>query len=232
MGFLFLTPDKLSRLADNLREGNAFELRHEAFGQLAQLPPGELLGHESWPQLKPVLEAALNGDDDDGGDGGDQERPLPSELADLSDRAVKLYARMLQLLNINCKEVFASFVHHLRSIFNASSTTTGSRSSSFLTIPTLDEGLDMQKLNNHYLMQRFNLVAAFAREISAFWTRFPAKFCDEVIETLLGLLSTTTTPATASAAASPKKMTPLHFMALVDPKAVWFVRWTHGHYSR
>ena len=61
MGFLFLTPEKLSRLADNLRQGNSVELRHEAFDQLARLPPGELLGHESWPQLKPVLEAALNG---------------------------------------------------------------------------------------------------------------------------------------------------------------------------
>ena len=37
MGFLFLTPDKLSRLADNLKEGNEFQLRQEALGQLAQV---------------------------------------------------------------------------------------------------------------------------------------------------------------------------------------------------
>ena len=194
---------------------------------LSQLPPGELLGHESWPQLKPVLESALNGEVNSSGAGiDDEERPLPAELAELSDRAVKLYSRMLQLLNVNCKEVFASLTSHLASLFNES-VSSSSSSKCFISIPTLDEGLDLQKLNNHYLMQRFNLVAAFAREIPAFWTRFPTKFADEVIESLLGLLSAVTTTTS-----SPKKMTPLHFMSLVDPKATWFIRWTHGHYSR
>ena len=95
-----------------------------------------------------------------------------------------------------------------------------------MSIPTLEEGLDLQKLNNHYVMQRFNLVAAFAREIPAYWTRFPTKFADEVIQSMLELLSTNVSDD------SLKKMTPLHFMALVDPKAMWFTRWTHGHYSR
>ena len=204
-----------------------------------QLPPGELLGHESWPQLKPVLESALNGEDNSSGSGNDDERrPIPAELSDLSERAVKLYAKMLQLLNVNCKEVFASLTSHLRSMFEAAicfSTSTSSKF--FITIPTLDEGLDLQKLNNHYLMQRFNLVAAFAREIPAFWTRFPTKFADEVIESLLSLLSVGKTPdssggSSSSSGASLRNMTPLHFMSLVDPKATWFTRWTHGHYSR
>lgn len=61
----------------------------------------------------------------------------------------------------------------------------------------------------------------FQHQVTQYWVRYSEKFVEEVLEaslTLLGLQHST-------AVGAPAHMTPLHFLALLDPRANWFTQW-------
>ena len=61
----------------------------------------------------------------------------------------------------------------------------------------------------------------FQQRCPTYWIRYPDKFLDEVLESTLNLLAV----HYSTAVGAPAQMTPIHYLALVDPKATWFIKW-------
>ncbi|XP_050398519.1 protein broad-minded isoform X2 [Patella vulgata] len=92
----------------------------------------------------------------------------------------------------------------------------------------LSNGLDTSKPENIKLLKAFRLMNEFQQEASNYWIRYPDKYLEEVVESTLKLFSVQQTLSTGVQT----YLMPLHYLALVDPKAVWCIKWMHGNYSR
>ena len=96
------------------------------------------------------------------------------------------------------------------------------------TIPKVSDGIDTTLEENEKLLKAFRLMNEFQVQIPQYWVRYSEKFLDDILDATFSLLSinhsTSVSPTT--------QMNPVHFLALVDPQANWFIKWMHGHYSR
>ncbi|KAL5021697.1 hypothetical protein ScPMuIL_000852 [Solemya velum] len=95
-------------------------------------------------------------------------------------------------------------------------------------IPKVRTGLDVTRPDMARLIRAFRLMNDFQHETINYWIRYPDRFLKEIVESTLNLLSIHQVgpPGTIS------HLTPIHFIALLDPKAQWFIKWMHGNYSR
>lgn len=64
----------------------------------------------------------------------------------------------------------------------------------------------------------------FQTHIPNYWVRYPARFLKDLLERTLALMSVN---GQGGMNVQPSlNMTPIHFLALLDPMAEWFKRWT------
>ncbi|ESO96909.1 hypothetical protein LOTGIDRAFT_231711 [Lottia gigantea] len=91
----------------------------------------------------------------------------------------------------------------------------------------LSQGLDIDRPEQSKLLKAFRLMNEFQQEAPNYWIRYPDKYLEDVVESTLKLLS-----IHPSHQAGNIYITPLHYIALVDPKANWCIKWMHGNYSR
>ncbi|XP_071293873.1 protein broad-minded isoform X2 [Agelaius tricolor] len=90
-------------------------------------------------------------------------------------------------------------------------------------------GLDVSNSDVNRLLKKVRLLNEYQKEAPSSWIRHPEKYMEEVVESTLSLLSLKHKP---NHPASPDFLSPMHFLALLDIKAVWFKKWTHAYYSR
>ncbi|XP_053830148.1 protein broad-minded isoform X2 [Vidua macroura] len=90
-------------------------------------------------------------------------------------------------------------------------------------------GLDVSNADVNRLLKKVRLLNEYQKEAPSSWIRHPEKYMEEVVESTLSLLSIKRKP---NHPASPDFLSPMHFLALLDIKAVWFKKWTHAYYSR
>ncbi|XP_064564037.1 protein broad-minded isoform X2 [Zonotrichia leucophrys gambelii] len=90
-------------------------------------------------------------------------------------------------------------------------------------------GLDVSNSDVNRLLKKVRLLNEYQKEAPSSWIRHPEKYMEEVVESTLSLLSLKHKP---NHPASPDFLNPMHFLALLDIKAVWFKKWTHAYYSR
>ncbi|XP_053794989.1 protein broad-minded isoform X2 [Vidua chalybeata] len=90
-------------------------------------------------------------------------------------------------------------------------------------------GLDVSNADVNRLLKKVRLLNEYQKEAPSSWIRHPEKYMEEVVESTLSLLSLKRKP---NHPASPDFLSPMHFLALLDIKAVWFKKWTHAYYSR
>ncbi|XP_064610719.1 protein broad-minded-like isoform X2 [Liolophura sinensis] len=89
-------------------------------------------------------------------------------------------------------------------------------------ISSLKSGLDLRKVESVRLLKAFRLMNEFQREAPGYWVRYPEKYMEEILQSTLDLLSLETAQV----------VSPSHLIAVLDPKASWFIKWMHGSYSR
>jgi len=90
------------------------------------------------------------------------------------------------------------------------------------------DGLDIKQPYVKKLMRCFRLLNSFQQLVPHYWQRYPDGCLDKILRPTMSMLakySTGVNPVTSC-------VTPLHFLALVDWKAKWFINTMHGHSGR
>lgn len=203
-GYMFnMSPEKFGEIAEDLDPVKPLNVRIKALNTLYQFPLSDELTSKNSEGIRKGLLAALADDDEQ-----------------LSDKSLKFHAKMFMASSAHVtKEIYTCLSEHLCCYFT---------DNHFHRV-NLENGLDVSTRGNMRLLKRFRLLNEFQHEVSSFWIRYPEWFLESVLESTFDLLSASPGPGFSSGL---QCMTPLHFLALVDPKATWFKKWMHGNYSR
>lgn len=92
----------------------------------------------------------------------------------------------------------------------------------------IKNGLDISRPEIIRIFKAFRLMNEFQHETTNYWIRYPEQYLDEVLVNTLKLLSINHIGTVGSF----QCLTPVHFVALLDTKAQWFIKWMHGNFSR
>uniref|UniRef100_A0A7N8YJ72 Protein broad-minded n=1 Tax=Mastacembelus armatus TaxID=205130 RepID=A0A7N8YJ72_9TELE len=203
--YAFIRQEQLQILAEKLDSSRSKEVRWEALQALCCAPPSDVLSCESWSSLRRNLCAALT-------------EPDPN----LSDNVLQFFAKSFSSSPFNVtREIYTSLAKSVQSSFLTHK----------LRFPTDSVAIDIYRPEISRLLKQIRLMNDFQREVTTFWIRHPEKYMEEVIECTFSLLSHhheygSTSPGTE------KFLEPIHLLALLDIKAIWFKKWMHGYYSR
>ncbi|XP_070203121.1 protein broad-minded-like isoform X1 [Littorina saxatilis] len=132
---------------------------------------------------------------------------------ELTNLSLKFLAKSYSCTSHHTCEVYVAHVEFLRRQFTSKD----------VSLPAIKNGLNCAQPHHDKLIRAFYLMNQFQQETTNYWVRYPTMYMEKVIESMLGLLSV---PAFHG------RLTPLHFIAIVDPRAKWFNKWMHGNYSR
>uniref|UniRef100_A0A8C5NSN6 Protein broad-minded n=1 Tax=Junco hyemalis TaxID=40217 RepID=A0A8C5NSN6_JUNHY len=200
--YAFMSQEQLQLLTEKLDPSQPKEVRQEALQTLCLAPASDILNSESWPSLSKHLTISLADPD-----------------ATFSEKILRFYAKTFSSSPFNMtKEVYTSLARHLELYFLSEENSLH-----------ISAGLDVSNSDVNRLLKKVRLLNEYQKEAPSSWIRHPEKYMEEVVESTLSLLSLkhkTNHPA------SPDFLSPVHFLALLDIKAVWFKKWTHAYYSR
>ncbi|XP_050828732.1 protein broad-minded isoform X3 [Serinus canaria] len=200
--YAFMSQEQLQLLAEKLDPSQPKEVRQEALQTLCLAPASDILSSESWPSLSKHLTISLADPD-----------------ATFSEKILRFYAKTFSSSPFNMtKEVYTSLAQHLELYFLSEEYSLH-----------ISAGLDVSNSDVNRLLKKVRLLNEYQKEAPSSWIRHPEKYMEEVVESTLSLLSLKHKP---NHPASPDFLSPVHFLALLDIKAVWFKKWTHAYYSR
>ncbi|KAK3607380.1 hypothetical protein CHS0354_022540, partial [Potamilus streckersoni] len=147
---------------------------------------------------------------------------LPELLSDPDEQLAvfiqKFITRAFTSTSHQTCEIYTILAEHLISQFHSRTT----------YIPKIKNGLDINKPENMKMLKLFRLLNEFQQETTSYWIRYPDRYLEMVLESTLNLYATHHMGPVGTSA----QLTPLHFVALLDIKAQWFIKWMHGAFSR
>uniref|UniRef100_A0A8C5T021 Protein broad-minded n=1 Tax=Malurus cyaneus samueli TaxID=2593467 RepID=A0A8C5T021_9PASS len=200
--YAFMSQEQLQLLAERLDPIQPKEVRQEALQTLCLAPASDILSSESWPRLRKHLTISLADPD-----------------ATFSEKILRFYAKTFSSSPFNMtKEVYTSLARHLELYFLSGEYSLH-----------ISAGLDVSNSDVTRLLKKVRLLNEYQKEAPSSWIRHPEKYMEEVVESTLSLLSV---KHKRNPSASPDFLSPMHVLALLDIKAVWFKKWTHAYYSR
>uniref|UniRef100_A0A674H2U8 Protein broad-minded n=1 Tax=Taeniopygia guttata TaxID=59729 RepID=A0A674H2U8_TAEGU len=200
--YAFMSQEELQLLAEKLDPSQPKEVRQEALQTLCLAPASDILSSESWPSLREHLTISLADPD-----------------ATFSEKILRFYAKTFSSSPFNMtREVYTSLARHLELYFLSGEYSLH-----------ISAGLDVSNTDVNRLLKKVRLLNEYQKEAPSSWIRHPEKYMEEVVESTLSLLSLKHKP---NHPASPDFLSPMHFLALLDIKAMWFKKWTHAYYSR
>ncbi|XP_053794991.1 protein broad-minded isoform X4 [Vidua chalybeata] len=200
--YAFMSQEQLQLLTEKLDPSQPKEVRQEALQTLCLAPASDILSSESWPSLSKHLTISLADPD-----------------ATFSEKILRFYAKTFSSSPFNMtREVYTSLATHLELYFLSGEYSLH-----------ISAGLDVSNADVNRLLKKVRLLNEYQKEAPSSWIRHPEKYMEEVVESTLSLLSLKRKP---NHPASPDFLSPMHFLALLDIKAVWFKKWTHAYYSR
>jgi len=143
---------------------------------------------------------------------------LGDDNEDLCLQSLRFTARGLSANSACSREMYVLLVDFLDSQWKSQ------RPSCFVA----KDGLDIAQPYVKKLLRTFRLLNSYQQLVPHYWQRYPDGSLDKILKPTVSLLAkycACLNPTTSS-------ITPLHFLALVDCKAKWFVNTMHGHSSR
>ncbi|XP_032231203.2 protein broad-minded isoform X2 [Nematostella vectensis] len=204
VGYIFISQEKSGKIAENLDPMKPVHVRCKALGALAQVPQSDIIASEHWSAIRKGLLAALADPDEH-----------------LAEKSLKFHARIFLTSSSHAaREIYTCLAEHLWLHFTNSSQ----------RLNTIDEGLNVSAPSNIRLLTRFRLLNEFQHEVPSYWIRYPERFLEEIVESTFSLFSLSTTPR--GVPGEEECLSPLWYIALLDPLANWFKKWMHGNYSR
>ncbi|KAJ7369401.1 hypothetical protein OS493_039340 [Desmophyllum pertusum] len=192
-GYMFnMSPEKFSEIAENLATDKPIHVRINALNTLYQFPLSDELTSKNSDGIRKGLLAALADDDE-------------------TEKSLKFHARMFMASSAHVtKEIYTCLAEHLVPYFSDANRHR----------VNIENGLDVSTRNNQRLLKRFRLLNEFQHEVAAFWIRYPEWFLESVLGSTFNLFSASSDPGFGSSEL--QYMTPVHFLALIDPRATWF----------
>lgn len=202
--YMFMAPNKYKSLAKDIDPSNSLATRISAFSVLQQVPQTDLVASDAWKATRKGLMLAL--------DDNEEEINLQA-LTFISRLFVSGSSHVVH-------EYFLILIENLFEYFNDDT-------SHMISIHT---GLDLGDRRNILLLRKFRLLNQIQKELPTYWLRYSDKYVEEMTESLFQLLEISPTPI--SSTVGKNLMSPLHFLSLLDPQAIWFKYWMHGFYGR
>ncbi|KAL4234490.1 hypothetical protein ACF0H5_006135 [Mactra antiquata] len=132
--------------------------------------------------------------------------------------ALKFVTRAFTTTSPHTKDVYTLLTEHLICQFR-------NRKSS---IPKVKNGLDISRPEVRIILTAFRLMNEFQQETTNYWIRYPEQYLEEILVSTLNLLSIHNIGTVGTS----HTLSPIHFVALIDTKAQWFIKWIHGNFSR
>jgi len=143
---------------------------------------------------------------------------LADDSEDLCLQSLRFVARGLSANSACSREMFVLLIDFLDNQW---------KSQRPMSIVVKD-GLDIVQPYVRKLLRTFRLMNSYQQLVPHYWQRYPDGSLDKILKPTVSLL----TKYCASLNPTTSSFTPLHFLALVDCKAKWFVNTMHGHSSR
>ncbi|XP_056150177.1 protein broad-minded [Lampris incognitus] len=203
--YAFIKQEQLQALAEKLDSSRPKEVRWEALQALCCAPPADVLSCESWSSLCRNLSVALCDPD-----------------PDISEKVLQFFAKTFSSSPLNVtREIYTTLAKSVESNFLSYK----------LGFPTGSKRIDINSPDISRLLKQMRLMNDFQKEVTTFWIRHPEKYMEEIIESTFSLLSLHAEHGLVSPG-NEKPLEPIHLLALLDIKAIWFKKWMHGYYSR
>ncbi|KAM9317399.1 protein broad-minded [Gastrophryne carolinensis] len=134
-----------------------------------------------------------------------------------TEKILRFYAKTFSSSPLNmAREVYTSLAKHLELSFVSKESLK----------PLLLSGMDINKPEVVRTLKKIRLLNDYQKEVPSFWIRHPEKYMEEIVESTLSLLTVT------QDSSSQMLLDPVFYLSMIDPKAVWFKKWMHAHYSR
>ncbi|KAM9703168.1 protein broad-minded [Menidia menidia] len=138
----------------------------------------------------------------------------------LNENVLQFFAKSFSSSPLNVtREIYTSLAQSVESSFRTLR----------LSFPIGSATIDTHRPEITRLLKQIRLMNDFQKEVTTYWIRHPEKYMEEVIESTFSLLCF---HHEQSASETEKILEPIHLLALLDIKATWFNKWTHGYYSR
>ncbi|XP_061197318.1 protein broad-minded-like [Saccostrea echinata] len=202
-GMLLLpNSEELQSVADKLHKSRDIQSKTEAMQILNQNMPADFINSDYWPQIRKNLLDVMT---------------EPEEL--LTHLPLKFITRAFVTTSPQTREIYTMLAEYLIGQFQ---TRKG-------TIPKIKNGLDITNSAIAKLLKAFRLLNEFQQETTNYWIRYPDRYIEEILESTLNLFSIHQMGGPVGTSA---QLSPIHFIAIIDPKAQWFIKWMHGNYSR
>ncbi|XP_067932583.1 protein broad-minded-like [Watersipora subatra] len=209
-GFLFVPLQQLQKYIEQLDKKNNIQTRRAALKSLTHMSLNDVLANDEsyqrvWPYLERGIVDALSEDEDQ----------------ILQKKALSFISRGFSSSQGNHRELYGTLTAFLYEYF---ADNTRQR------VMKVKNGLDATRQELSTVLQAFRLMNDFQKHIPNYWVRYQTRFLNDVLEKTVMLVSV---GGRGGMEIQPfLNVTPVHLLALVDPIAEWFTRWTHGSYSR
>ena len=197
--FLLLQPEQVGRLAGQMvgGEGEGEAARLEALNTLLLSQVSDITASQHWPAIKAGHRRCL----------ADQNR----QLAGLS---LKFHARLvISGSHFAIKEGLINLLQTVSAWYS------DKKLSSLLPLSGLTRDCHLHQA----ALDILSLALSMAADLPKTWIRFPQRFVEEIIESMIELLSL---------ASLQGQYSPLSLLSLVDPEAGWLRAWLHSKISR
>ncbi|KAK7505391.1 hypothetical protein BaRGS_00003553 [Batillaria attramentaria] len=126
---------------------------------------------------------------------------------ELSSLSLKFLAKSYSCTSHHTCEVYMAHADYLKWQFQSKD----------VPIPMVKNGLNCTVPLNSKLLRAIYLMNQFQQEATNYWVRYPTQYMEKVVDSTLSLLA-------LPQGLSSGRLTPLHFVAVIDPR--------HGNYSR
>ena len=194
--FIFMQPEQLRLLGRQITGAEGEEAKVQALNTLLLSQITDIVGGESWSILKTGLR-----------------KVLADQNSKVSDLGLKFHARLLVSgSHFAVKEGFQNLLETISSWYQ------DKRLSAML--PSC--GMSDESHIHVACLNIFNLVFSMAADLPRMWIRFPHRYIEEMIETMVAFLSISSTT----------HYSPLSILGVVDTEAAWLKEWLHSNQSR
>ena len=202
--FMFLSPDRYKDLAKGIDLSKPVQTRLQALNVLQHIPQTDLVASDAWEATRSGILCALD-----------------DEIEEVHLAALRFISRLFICGSVHVvHEYFLLLIENLIDHFNDSTS----------HMINIDSGLDLGDRRNVLLLRKFYLLNQIQRDLPSFWLRYSEKYIDEMIEGFITLLDVD--PKPPSETFGERLISPLHFISIIDPNAIWFKKWSHGYYGR
>nr|CDS33160.2 protein broad minded [Hymenolepis microstoma] len=144
---------------------------------------------------------------------------LVDDDIELHSLALKFISKAFSSSSGNIEECYILLADYLEGQFTLYSN----------NIPPISNGLDIDDPKMARIMRAFLLLHEFHKKLPNFWLRYSENSTESLMDRCLSLLSVGYSPILEMTSEDAKnRLTPLHIISILDPKAQWFSLWMRG----